>query len=151
VLGPLGGCEPSAPCRLTLITSQVSFTLQPRVFDERFPSKVLYVNGRDAAGHAMAWRISGRNWRSTGAFKIEHWAENAIVIAEPKQGKLNCICGEATTHEFSRRMRTTTPSRHSARVIGPSNSAAWQPSNPAIEQSRAFDSRAMERCTSWLA
>src|ERR1700740_881010 len=33
-----------------LITSQVSFTLQPRVFDERFPNKVLYVNDVTAAG-----------------------------------------------------------------------------------------------------
>ena len=33
-----------------LITSQVSFAVQPRVFDERFPHLVLYVNDVSASG-----------------------------------------------------------------------------------------------------
>src|SRR6266704_2006655 len=33
-----------------LISSQISFQLQPRVFDERFPKKVLYVNDVSASG-----------------------------------------------------------------------------------------------------
>ena len=34
----------------TLITSQISFAVQPRVFDERFPHLVLYVNDVAASG-----------------------------------------------------------------------------------------------------
>src|SRR5258708_16762138 len=36
--------------RADLISSQISFQVQPRVFDERFPKKVLYVNDVSASG-----------------------------------------------------------------------------------------------------
>jgi len=83
-----------------LITSQVSFTLQPRVFDERFPNKVLYVNDVTAAGtqwHGVFLAETG----GEGGSRLT-LAENAIVIAEPKQGKLDLHLRGGTTHEFSR-------------------------------------------------
>src|ERR1700740_1695806 len=83
-----------------LITSQVSFTLQPRVFDERFPNKVLYVNDVTAAGtqwHGVFLAETGGESGSRVTL-----AENAIVIAEPKQGKLELHLQGGTTHEFSR-------------------------------------------------
>jgi len=66
VLGPLA-LRTFRSLQADLITSQVSFTLQPRVFDERFPSKVLYVNDVTRRRHAMAWRISGRNCGEGGS------------------------------------------------------------------------------------
>ena len=83
-----------------LIASQASFQIQPRVFDERFPRLVLYVNDVSA---------SGTQWH--GVFLAEAagengsrvtLAENAIVIAEPKQGKLELHLKGGTTHEFDR-------------------------------------------------
>jgi LPS export ABC transporter permease LptF/LPS export ABC transporter permease LptG len=83
-----------------LITSQISFQVQPRVFDERFPHMVLYVN--DVAA-------SGTHWH--GVFLFETGAEtgsritlseDAIVIAEPALGKLELHLNSGTTHEFQR-------------------------------------------------
>ena len=83
-----------------LIASQISFQVQPRVFDERFPHMILYVNDVTA---------SGTQWH--GVFLAETGGENgsrltlaekAIVIAEPNQGKLELHLQGGTTHEFSR-------------------------------------------------
>jgi len=48
-LGPLA-LRTFRSLQADLITSQISFQLQPRVFDERFPRMVLYVNDVTAAG-----------------------------------------------------------------------------------------------------
>lgn len=85
---------------VNLNASQISFLVQPRVFDERFPRMVLYINDVTA---------SGTQWH--GVFLAETGGENgsrltlaedAIVIAEPKQGKLELHLKGGTTHEFSR-------------------------------------------------
>ena len=83
-----------------LARSQISFLVQPRVFDERFPKMVLYVN--DVAASGTQWRgvfLAETNGESGSRLTL---AENAIVIAEPKQGKLELHLQGGTTHEFSR-------------------------------------------------
>jgi LPS export ABC transporter permease LptF/LPS export ABC transporter permease LptG len=83
-----------------LVASQISLQVQPRVFDERFPRMVLYVNDVSATG--TQWHgvfladASGENGSRLTL------AENAIVIAEPKQGKLELHLQGGTTHELSR-------------------------------------------------
>src|SRR6202007_531026 len=68
-----------------LIASQVSFQVQPRVFDERFPRLVLYINDVSA---------SGTQWH--GVFLAEAGGENgsrvtpagdALVISGPQTGQ----------------------------------------------------------------
>ena len=82
-----------------LSASQISFLVQPRVFNE-FPRKVLYVN--DVAASGTQWH--GVFLAETGEENGSRLtlAENAIVIAEPKQGKLELHLKGGTTHEFSR-------------------------------------------------
>jgi LPS export ABC transporter permease LptF/LPS export ABC transporter permease LptG len=83
-----------------LIASQVSFQVQPRVFDERFPRMVLYVNDVTASG--TQWHgvfLADAAGESGSRLTL---AEKAIVIAEPKQGKLELHLQGGTTHEFSR-------------------------------------------------
>ena len=84
-----------------LRASQASSQVQPRVFDERFPRRVLYVEDVEAA--ATRWR---------GVFLAESspengsrltLAESAIVIADRKQGKLQLHLGPGSTHEYSRK------------------------------------------------
>ncbi len=84
-----------------LLTSQLNFQVQPRVFDERFPRLVLYINDISA---------SGAKWN--GVFLAEAGGENgsrvtlaehAIVIAEPKLGKLELHLQGGSTHEFDRK------------------------------------------------
>ncbi|PYU57857.1 MAG: LPS export ABC transporter permease LptF [Acidobacteria bacterium] len=98
-LGPLA-LRTFRSLQADLITSQVSFQLQPRVFDERFPRLVLYVNDVSASGtqwHGVFLAETGGEGGSSLTL-----AENAIVIAEPKQGKVELHLRGGTTHEFSR-------------------------------------------------
>jgi LPS export ABC transporter permease LptF/LPS export ABC transporter permease LptG len=83
-----------------LIASQINFQIQPRVFDERFPRLVLYVNDVTASG--TQWRgVFLAEARGENGSRVT-LAENAIVIAEPKQGKLELHLQGGSTHEFTR-------------------------------------------------
>jgi LPS export ABC transporter permease LptF/LPS export ABC transporter permease LptG len=83
-----------------LIASQVSFQVQPRVFDERFPRFVLYVNDVTASGTQWHGVFLAETGGESGSRLT--LAEKAIVIAEPQQGKLELHLQGGTTHEFSR-------------------------------------------------
>ena len=83
-----------------LITSQISYQVQPRVFDERFPHLVLYVNDVSASGTQWHGVFMAETGAESGANLTV--AENAVVIAEPNLGKLELHLQGGTTHEFSR-------------------------------------------------
>ena len=98
-----------------LIASQISFQVQPRVFDERFPRLVLYVNDVSASGtqwHGVFLAEAGGENGSRVTL-----AENAIVIAEPKQGKLELHLQGGSTHEFDR----ADPDHYSVTAFGQSD------------------------------
>jgi LPS export ABC transporter permease LptF/LPS export ABC transporter permease LptG len=98
-----------------LIASQISFAVQPRVFDERFPKYILYVNDVSASGtrwHGVFLAEAGGESGSQLTL-----AEDAIVIAEPKEGKLELHLKGGTTHEFSRE----DPDRYSVTAFGQSD------------------------------
>jgi len=98
-----------------LVASQISFAVQPRVFEERFPKLVLYVNDVSASGtqwHGVFLAEAGGENGSQLTL-----AENAIVIAEPKEGKLELHLKGGTTHEFSRE----DPDRYSVTAFGQSD------------------------------
>src|SRR3989440_1854140 len=98
-LGPLA-LRTFRSLQADLLTSQVSFQLQPRVFDERFPRLVLYVNDVSASGTQWHGGFLAETGGEGGSSLT--LAENAIVIAEPKQGKVELHLRGGTTHEFSR-------------------------------------------------
>ncbi|HTP70332.1 MAG TPA: LptF/LptG family permease [Dongiaceae bacterium] len=84
----------------TLVTSQVSYLVQPRVFDEHFPHTVLYINDVSASGtHWNGVFLAEAGSESGSQITL---AESAIVIAEPALGKLELHLNGGTTHEFSR-------------------------------------------------
>jgi LPS export ABC transporter permease LptF/LPS export ABC transporter permease LptG len=83
-----------------LLASQASFQVQPRVFDERFPKHVLYVNDVSASGTQWHGVFLAEVGEESGSQLT--LAENAIVIAEPKQGKLELHLQGGTTHEVNR-------------------------------------------------
>lgn len=98
-----------------LIANQVSFQVQPRVFDERFPKTVLYVNDVNASGtkwHGVFLAEAGDQNSSQLTL-----AEEAIVIAEPQQGKLELHLQGGATHEFNR----TDPNHYSVTQFGQSD------------------------------
>jgi LPS export ABC transporter permease LptF/LPS export ABC transporter permease LptG len=95
-----------------LITSQVSFAVQPRVFDEHFPHIILYVN--DVAASGTHW--NGVFLAEPGPDKSSRitLAESAIVIPEPSLGKLELHLNDGTTHEFT----NATPDHYSITAFG---------------------------------
>jgi lipopolysaccharide export system permease protein len=82
-----------------LRTSQASFQIQPRVFDEQFPHLVLYV--QDVSAAATHWHGVFLAESDAGDISRLTLAEDAIVIADPANGKLELHLREGGVHEFS--------------------------------------------------
>ena len=83
-----------------LRAGQASLEVQPRVFDERFPGIVLYV--QDVEASATVWRgiflaQVGKEQETRLTF-----AERAIVIPDSQQGKLQLHLKNGSSHEFTR-------------------------------------------------
>jgi LPS export ABC transporter permease LptF/LPS export ABC transporter permease LptG len=82
-----------------LRSGQASFQVAPRVFDERFPRLVLYVNDIDSS--ATRWRgvfLAGTDAKDVSRLTL---AEEAIVIADRSEGKLDLHLRNGSVHEFS--------------------------------------------------
>jgi LPS export ABC transporter permease LptF/LPS export ABC transporter permease LptG len=82
-----------------LRTGQASFQVTPRVFDERFPRLVLYVNDIDST--ATRWKrvfLAGTDTKNVSRLTL---AEEAIVIADRSEGKLELHLRNGSVHEFS--------------------------------------------------
>jgi len=81
-----------------LRAGQASYQVAPRVFDERFPRMVLYVNDIDSA--ATRWKgvfLAGTD-KDVSRLTL---AEEAIVIADRREGKLELHLRNGSVHEFS--------------------------------------------------
>jgi len=93
-----------------LLSSQASFSVQPRVFDERFPRFVLYVQDVEAA--AIHWRgvflastgdtvrpvtpySGGRSQQSSITT-----AKDALILTGPSKGQIELHLGSGSTHEY---------------------------------------------------
>ncbi|MGA8220107.1 MAG: LptF/LptG family permease [Candidatus Acidiferrales bacterium] len=102
-----------------LLSSQAPFAVQPRVFDERFPRFVLYVQDVEAA--ATHWR--GVFLAATGGAQGSEItvAQNAIVMLnpgkEPNKDRLDLHLGTGTTHEYDPRE----PEHYSVTTFGESD------------------------------
>jgi LPS export ABC transporter permease LptF/LPS export ABC transporter permease LptG len=97
-LGPLS-VRTSRSLEDRLRSSQASFQVAPRVFDERFPQMVLYINDIDSA--ATRWKgvfLAGTDNKDVSRLTL---AEEAIVIADRTEGKLELHLRNGSVHEFS--------------------------------------------------
>ena len=107
-----------------LLSSQASFSVQPRVFDERFPHVVLYVQDVEAA--ATRWRgvflaTSGMlGFRSAGdtqpgsnEYSVTT-AENAFIMSGPSEGQIQLHLGKGSTHSYDPRY----PKRYNVTTFG---------------------------------
>ena len=121
-----------------LIESQVSFQVQPRVFDERFPKIALYVNDVSASGtHWHGVFLADEGEESGSRVTL---ADQAIVIAEPKQGKLELHLQGGATHEFDRQ----DPDKYSVTEFGQSD---WPIEASGLVPTRQPTLRDTERST----
>lgn len=95
-----------------LRAGQASNQVAPRVFDERFPHMVLYINDIDSA--STRWKgvfLAGTDSKDVSRLTL---AEEAIVIADPKEGKLELHLRNGSVHEFS----PGDPNRYSLSAFG---------------------------------
>lgn len=81
-----------------LRAGQASYQVAPRVFDERFPHMVLYVNDIDSA--ATRWKGVFLAGTDEGVSRLT-LAEEAIVIADRSEGKLELHLRNGSVHEYS--------------------------------------------------
>ena len=94
-----------------LRAGQASYQVAPRVFDERFPRMVLYVNDIDSA--ATRWKGVFLAGTDKGVSRLT-LAEEAIVIADRSEGKLELHLRNGSVHEFS----TDDPDHYSLSAFG---------------------------------
>src|SRR5579863_7657519 len=80
-----------------LRSTQVSFEVQPRIFNEQFPHLVLYV--QDISAAAMNWHGVFLAESDGGDVSRLTLAEDAIVAADRDQGKLQLFLHNGTVHE----------------------------------------------------
>src|SRR4029077_3266285 len=90
---------------------QASYQVAPRVFDERFPRMVLYVSDIDSA--ATRWKGVFLADTDKGVSRLT-LAEEAIVVADRREGKLELHLRNGSVHEFS----TSDPAHYSLSAFG---------------------------------
>src|SRR5579863_9474345 len=85
-----------------LLSSQAPYSVQPRVFDERFPHLVLYV--QDVESAATRWRgvfLAGSGSPSSPSSVT--LAQQADIVVDPRTGHLEIHLGSGSTHEYDPR------------------------------------------------
>jgi LPS export ABC transporter permease LptF/LPS export ABC transporter permease LptG len=107
-----------------LISSQAPFAVQPRVFDERFPKFILYVEDVEAA--ATHWRgvfLASSAGATAGLFSDpgSHLqqssvttAEDAQIVANSSQRRIDLHLGTGSTHEYDQH----TPDQYNVTTFG---------------------------------
>jgi len=98
-----------------LRATQASFEVQPRVFDERFPKLVLYI--QDVVATATRWHgllLAETGNENTSRLTL---ASEAIVVPGDEPGKFQLTLRNGSTHEYS----ANEPNRYSVSTFGQSD------------------------------
>ena len=79
-------------------SSQAPFAVQPRVFDERFPHFILYVQDLEAAAtHWTGVFLASSGGPGPSSITI---ARDALIISGPEKDQLQIHLGAGSTHEY---------------------------------------------------
>ncbi|MGB8787903.1 MAG: LPS export ABC transporter permease LptF [Candidatus Acidiferrales bacterium] len=98
-----------------MASAQAPFAVQPRVFDERFPRLVLYV--QDVEATAARWHGVFLAESDAAAGSHLTLAESAIVVGGSEPGKFELHLDAGTTHEFD----PQTPANYNVTTFGSSD------------------------------
>jgi LPS export ABC transporter permease LptF/LPS export ABC transporter permease LptG len=107
-----------------LLASQASFSIQPRVFDERFPHVVLYVQDVEAAATrwrgvflatsgAVGFRSAGDSQPGSNESSVTT-AESAFITSGSSEGQIQLHLGRGSRHEYDPR----DPNRYNVTTFG---------------------------------
>jgi LPS export ABC transporter permease LptF/LPS export ABC transporter permease LptG len=147
-----------------LLSSQATYAVQPRVFDERFPRFVLYVQDVEAA--ATRWRgvflatssdvaghVAPRSGNRSQQSAITT-AEDAQILTGPAKGQIELRLGSGSTHEYDPRY----PNQYNVTTFGEtdipvqiSTSALPQKESTLSIAERNVDALIGDRGSGWLA
>lgn len=95
-----------------VLASQAPFSVQPRVFDERFPHFVLYV--QDVAVEATQWRgVFLASMAGTEGVAVTV-AKDAQVVSENQGNRVELHLGPGSTHQYDPRY----PDRYNVTTFG---------------------------------
>src|SRR5271155_5345238 len=81
-----------------VLMSQAAYAIQPRVFDERFPHFILYVQDVEAA--ATRWQGVFLASSGTSSATSVTLAQDAQVIDGPTPEQIELLLGEGSQHEY---------------------------------------------------
>ncbi|MGC1384316.1 MAG: LptF/LptG family permease, partial [Candidatus Acidiferrales bacterium] len=82
-----------------VLSSQAPFAIQPRVFDERFPHLILYVQDVEAAATRWSGVFLATSAQNTTTTDVT-LAESAQVILTPARNQIELHLGKGSTHEY---------------------------------------------------
>jgi LPS export ABC transporter permease LptF/LPS export ABC transporter permease LptG len=82
-----------------VLSSQAPFAVQPRVFDERFPHLILYVQDVEAAATRWTGVFLATNDTKTSTTDVT-LADSAQVILSPAADQIELHLGNGSTHEY---------------------------------------------------
>jgi LPS export ABC transporter permease LptG/LPS export ABC transporter permease LptF len=147
-----------------LISSQAPYAVQPRVFDERFPKFILYVQDVEAA--ATHWRgvfLASSAGATAGLFpdSSSHQQQSSVTIAEdarvllnPAQHQIDLHLGSGSTHEYD----PHTPDQYNVTTFGETDipvdfsGVATPAKNRTLSAAeQPVDSLLKDKGPSWLA
>lgn len=99
----------------TLLTSQSSIDIEPRVFQEEFRNLILYVE--DASASGRQWRNVFLAQTGPGGNDEVTLARRAILVPRPASGKLQLHLEDGATHTYD----PSKPSRYSVATFAASD------------------------------
>jgi LPS export ABC transporter permease LptF/LPS export ABC transporter permease LptG len=98
-----------------ILSSQAPFAVQPRVFDERFPHWVLYVQDvTEAATHWSDVFLVSSGGSQSSAITT---AKDALILAGPEKNQVEIHLGAGGTHDYDPRQ----PDRYNVTTFGETN------------------------------
>jgi len=121
-----------------ILSSQAPFAVQPRVFDERFPHWVLYV--QDVSAGATRWRdvfLASSGNSQTSSITT---AKDALVLSGAEKDEIEIHLGDGGTHEYDDRQ----PDRYNLTTFGETDipievaGSGAGPSKAAVQESEKF-------------
>jgi LPS export ABC transporter permease LptF/LPS export ABC transporter permease LptG len=134
-----------------VLSSQAPFAIQPRVFDERFPHVILYVQDVEAAATRWTGVFLASNAQSTTTTDVT-LANSAQVVQTPDQHQIELHLGAGSTHEYD----PNEPNHYNVTTFGESEipidivSAAVTPKNQnVIDAERSVSSLLGDKGPHW--
>jgi LPS export ABC transporter permease LptF/LPS export ABC transporter permease LptG len=134
-----------------VLSSQAPFAIQPRVFDERFPHVILYVQDVEAAATRWTGVFLASNAQNTTTTDVT-LANSAQVVQTPDQHQIELHLGAGSTHEYD----PNEPNHYNVTTFGESEipidivSAAVTPKNQnVIDAERSVSSLLGDKGPHW--